>query len=45
MLALYPKMPKEPSSPSPTHGQNDSIAKVKERMTKDNNGQLVTDGT
>jgi hypothetical protein len=28
--------------PSPTHGLKDSAAKIKDRITKDKNGQLVT---
>lgn len=28
--------------PAPTHGQKDSAAKIKDRLTNDKNGQLVT---
>ncbi len=28
--------------PTPTHGQKDSAAKIKDRLTNDKNGQLVT---
>jgi len=30
--------------PAPTHGQKDIAAKIKDRLTNDNNGQLVTGG-
>ena len=30
--------------PTPTHGQKDSAAKIKDRITNDKNGQLVTGG-
>ena len=30
--------------PTPTHGQKDSAAKIKDRLTNDKNGQLVTGG-
>ncbi len=30
--------------PTLTHGQKDSAAKIKDRLTEDNNGQLVTGG-
>jgi len=30
--------------PTPTHGKKDSAAKIKDRLTNDKNGQLVTGG-
>ena len=30
--------------PTPTHSQKDSAAKIKDRLTNDKNGQLVTSG-
>jgi len=31
-----------PALPTPTHGQKDNAAKIKDRITEDKNGQLVT---
>jgi hypothetical protein len=31
-----------PALPTPTHGQKDNTAKIKDRITEDKNGQLVT---
>ena len=33
-----------PALPTPTHGQKDNAAKIKDRITEDKNGQLVTGG-
>jgi len=33
-----------PALPTPTHGQKDNVAKMKDRLTNDKNGQLVTGG-
>jgi len=33
-----------PARPTPTHGQKDNAAKIKDRISNDKNGQLVTGG-